>query len=42
MRERAVAIGGILEVTSKPDAGTTVRLQVAAAREAREQTKEKQ
>ena len=35
MRERAAAIGGRLEVTSELDVGTTVRLQVAAAREAR-------
>jgi len=35
MRERAAAIGGRLEVTSELEVGTTVRLQVAAAREAR-------
>ena len=31
MRERAAAIGGTLEVTSEPGAGTAVRLSVAAA-----------
>jgi signal transduction histidine kinase/ligand-binding sensor domain-containing protein len=41
MRERAAAIGGKLDVTSEPNAGTTVRLEVEAARETREQTKEK-
>jgi signal transduction histidine kinase/ligand-binding sensor domain-containing protein len=35
MRERAAAIGGILEVTSDPGRGTTVRLQAPAARETR-------
>ena len=30
MRERATAIGGTLEVTSEPGAGTTVRLRAAA------------
>ena len=30
MRERAAAIGGTLEVTSEPGAGTSVRLRVAA------------
>lgn len=30
MRERAAAIGGTLEVTSEPGAGTTVRLKTAA------------
>ena len=29
MRERAAAIGGTLEITSEPDAGTAVRLQRA-------------
>jgi signal transduction histidine kinase/ligand-binding sensor domain-containing protein len=33
MRERAAVIGGKLEVTSEPGAGTTVRLRVAARRE---------
>lgn len=33
MRERAVAIGGTLEVTSGPGVGTTVRLRAAAPRE---------
>ena len=33
MRERAAAIGGTLEVTSAPGAGTTVRLQAPAPRE---------
>ncbi len=28
MRERAAAIGGVLEVTSKPGSGTSVRLRV--------------
>jgi len=36
MRERAAAIGGALEVSSEPGAGTTVRLKAAAARETRE------
>jgi signal transduction histidine kinase len=35
MRERAAAIGGTLEVTSEPGAGTTVRLRAKAARETR-------
>jgi signal transduction histidine kinase/ligand-binding sensor domain-containing protein len=35
MKERAAAIGGTLEVTSEPGAGTTVRLQAAAPRETR-------
>jgi len=35
MRERAAAIGGKLEVTSEPNGGTTVRLQMAVARERR-------
>jgi signal transduction histidine kinase/ligand-binding sensor domain-containing protein len=35
MRERAAAIGGTLEVTSEAGAGTTVRLRVAARKEAR-------
>ena len=33
MRERAAAIGGTLEVTSEPGAGTTVRLRAAAPRD---------
>jgi signal transduction histidine kinase len=33
MRERAAAIGGTLEVTSEPGAGTTVRMRVTARRE---------
>ena len=33
MRERAASIGGTLEVTSEPGAGTTVRLRAAAPRE---------
>jgi signal transduction histidine kinase len=33
MRERAGAIGGTLEVSSEPGAGTTVRLRAAAPRE---------
>jgi len=37
MRERAAAIGGVLEVTSEPGTGTTVRLRATAPREAREQ-----
>jgi signal transduction histidine kinase/ligand-binding sensor domain-containing protein len=36
MRERADAIGGMLEVTSEPGIGTTVRLQVMTPKEARE------
>jgi signal transduction histidine kinase/ligand-binding sensor domain-containing protein len=40
MRERAAAIGGTLEVTSEPGAGTTVRLQAEAPRETQAQTKE--
>jgi signal transduction histidine kinase len=35
MRERAAVIGGVLEVTSEPGGGTTVRLHVAARREMR-------
>jgi signal transduction histidine kinase/ligand-binding sensor domain-containing protein len=35
MRERAAAIGGTLEVSSEPGAGTTVRLRAAAPRESR-------
>jgi signal transduction histidine kinase/ligand-binding sensor domain-containing protein len=35
MKERAAAIGGTLEVSSKPGEGTTVRLRAAAPREAR-------
>lgn len=33
MRERAVAIGGKLEITSEPNVGTTVRLTVAPPKE---------
>jgi len=33
MKERAAAIGGTLEVTSEPGAGTTVRLRAAAPRD---------
>jgi signal transduction histidine kinase/ligand-binding sensor domain-containing protein len=36
MRERAKAIDGVLEVTSIPGGGTTVRLRAAAVQEARE------
>jgi len=36
MRERAAAIGGTLEVTSEPGAGTTVRLEMPAPREQKE------
>jgi signal transduction histidine kinase len=36
MRERAAAIGGTLEVTSAPGAGTSVRLQAPAPREKKE------
>jgi ligand-binding sensor domain-containing protein/signal transduction histidine kinase len=36
MRERAAAIGGTLELTSEPGAGTTVRLQAPAPREKKE------
>jgi signal transduction histidine kinase len=36
MRERAAAIGGKLEVTSEPGAGTSVRLQAPAPREHKE------
>jgi signal transduction histidine kinase len=32
MRERAAVIGGILEVTSEPGAGTAVRLRAPAPR----------
>jgi signal transduction histidine kinase len=35
MRERAAVIGGKLEVTSEPGAGTAVRLSVTARREMR-------
>jgi len=35
MKERAAAIGGTLEVSSEPGAGTTVRLRAAAPRESR-------
>ena len=34
MRERAAVIGGTLEVTSEPGAGTTVRLRTPAPQEA--------
>ena len=30
MRERAAAVGGVLRVSSTPDAGTTVRMEVPA------------
>jgi len=36
MRERAAAIDGTLELTSEPNAGTTVRLRAKAPRETRE------
>jgi signal transduction histidine kinase len=36
MRERAAAIGGTLEMTSEVGVGTTVRLEVPAAREQKE------
>jgi hypothetical protein len=42
MRERAAVIGGTLEVTSEPGAGTTVWLRALAVREAEESTKEPQ
>jgi signal transduction histidine kinase len=42
MRERAAVIGGTLEVTSEPGAGTTVRLCAAPPREPIERTKEQQ
>ena len=38
IRERAVAIGGTLEVTSLPGAGTTIRLRAPAQGEACEET----
>jgi signal transduction histidine kinase len=38
IRERAVAIGGTLEVTSVPGAGTTIRLRAPAQGEASEVT----
>ena len=38
MRERAAAIGGTLEVSSAPGAGTTIRLCAPARGEVREQT----
>jgi len=38
IRERAVAIGGTLEVTSEPGAGTTIRLRAPAQSEASEET----
>jgi signal transduction histidine kinase/streptogramin lyase len=40
MRERAAAIGGTLEVTTEPGAGTTVRLQAPAPRDPRERAGE--
>jgi signal transduction histidine kinase len=40
MKERAAAIGGTLEVSSAPGAGTTVRLRAPAPGEARERTGE--
>jgi signal transduction histidine kinase len=36
MRERAAMIGGMLEVTSEPGAGTTIRLRTPAAKEIKE------
>jgi signal transduction histidine kinase/ligand-binding sensor domain-containing protein len=42
MRERAAAIGGMLEVTSGPGAGTTVRLRAKGSRATEEPTKEPQ
>jgi len=42
MRERAAAIGGSLEVTSEPGAGTTVRLRAKGSRDAKESAKEPQ
>jgi len=42
MRERAAVIGGKLEVTSEPGAGTTVRLRVTARRETQASMKEQQ
>ncbi len=42
MRERAAAIGGTIEVSGEPGAGTTVRLRAAARRETREQEKKEQ
>ena len=36
MRERAAVIGGTLEVTSEPGAGTTVRLRTPAPKEFKE------
>ena len=42
MRERAAVIGGAVEVTSEPGAGTTVRLRVAARRETQASMKERQ
>ncbi len=40
MRERAAAMGGSLEISSKPGAGTTVRLRAPAPADVREQTGE--
>jgi signal transduction histidine kinase len=42
MRERAAAIGGTLEVSSARGEGTTIRLNVLARREAREQSEAKE
>jgi signal transduction histidine kinase/ligand-binding sensor domain-containing protein len=42
MRERAAVIGGKLEITSEPGAGTTVRLRVPARRETQAAMKEQQ
>jgi signal transduction histidine kinase/ligand-binding sensor domain-containing protein len=40
MKERAAAIGGRIDVTSEPGAGTTIRLRARPPRERAEQTKE--
>jgi nitrate/nitrite-specific signal transduction histidine kinase len=42
MKERAVSIGGRLEVTSEPGNGTTVRLTAAPTKEKSEQTRERE
>jgi signal transduction histidine kinase/ligand-binding sensor domain-containing protein len=42
MKERAAAIGGMLEVSSAPGEGTTIRLSVPARREAREESEDKE